>query len=151
MRLYLIKKPLFPYSRTITKPLHTQDKLLPDHCLPSGMERGQTETGTWKSLPPIINWRWSSWCQRSSLGRWWEDRWDRCQLSARGQGLKPEIKWLDNVDISDRIKSRRQRETLVALPGTWLAVHNSWHASCLSACLSVALMEWSSPGRCVWA
>lgn len=47
------------------------------------------------------------------------------------------------------IKSRkRQRETPVGLPGTWLAVHQSWHAICL--CLSLTLIEGSSPGRGVW-
>lgn len=95
MSLQLIKKPLFPYSRTVIKPLHTPDKPPPDHYRPIGTERGQTETGTWKSLPLIINWSWGSWCQCSSLGRWQEERWDRCQIQARGQGLKPESQLLD--------------------------------------------------------
>ena len=69
VRLTFIKKPQFPYSCAVTQPSHTADKPPQDHYFPSGMERGQTETGTWKNLPPIINWRRSSWCQRSSLGR----------------------------------------------------------------------------------
>lgn len=53
--------------------------LPPDHYLSWGMEGEQPEAGSGKSLAPIINWRRSSWCQRSSQCRWPENRWEGSQ------------------------------------------------------------------------
>ncbi len=115
---------------------HTHNKPPPDHDLHSGMERTDRDRPA-----PLINWRWGSWCQCSSLGRWWEDRWDRCWRRARGQKLKPEIHWLDKcwhltwLNHGGREKRRlpcRASDRLCTIAGM------------LAACLSVCLWVWWS-------
>ena len=121
---------------TTTKPTH-QTSCLQITMSSVGWREDRQRQAPGKACPPIINWRWDSWCQCSFLGRWQEDRWDRCQLGAKGTRNASPKNWMTRqmiIFLSRSITKAERHICCLAGQMAGRALTADMLAPCLAIC-----------------